>query len=368
MPVRGNTFKIFVGNLSDRTSSTDIRQLFEEHGSVVEADVVKNYGFVHMEKENESKAAIETLNGHSLHGKHIVVEASTGARKGGNQKTKIFVGNVHKDAKVDELKGLFEVYGSVVEADILTNYAFLHMDDEVQAQRAIRELDGYELHGLRLRVQESTSRVRQQAGMGNPDMCYRCGSGGHWSKECPRDGRLSGGGGGGGVGGGRYPPPPHPHAHAPYHDRERGSTRGYGGGGGGSSRYDPYPPPPPSYTRERLIRYREEFDRFGRYDRYYDEGMFESRYGDPPPPLPPLPPPMMRDSMYDHHRRPPLPPLPPPELPGYLRYGRRSPPPPRSRGIDSGSRRRSISPPPHSLQFHPPPSSRGYVPLTRRPY
>lgn len=102
------------------------------------------------------------------------------------------------------------------------------MDDEAQAQRAIRELDGYELHGLRLRVQESTSRVRQQAGMGNPDMCYRCGSGGHWSKECPRDGRL---------GGSRYP------------DRERG--RGFG------SRYDPYPPPPPpSYARERMMRYR----------------------------------------------------------------------------------------------------------------
>lgn len=55
----------------------------------------------------------------------MVVEASTGARKGGNQKTKIFVGNLHKDTKLEELKSLFEVYGSVVESDILTNYAFI---------------------------------------------------------------------------------------------------------------------------------------------------------------------------------------------------------------------------------------------------
>lgn len=55
----------------------------------------------------------------------MVVEASTGARKGGNQKTKIFVGNLHKDSKLEELKSLFEVYGNVVEADILTNYAFV---------------------------------------------------------------------------------------------------------------------------------------------------------------------------------------------------------------------------------------------------
>ena len=47
------------------------------------------------------------------------------------------------------------------------------MNDEVEALQAIRNLDGYELHGLRLRVQESTSRVRQTPGMSNPDMCYR---------------------------------------------------------------------------------------------------------------------------------------------------------------------------------------------------
>ncbi|CAL4197634.1 unnamed protein product, partial [Meganyctiphanes norvegica] len=174
MPVRGNTYKIFCGNLSDRTTGQDLRELFEAHGTVVEADVVKNFGFVHMEKEDDRKSAIEALTGHEIHGKEMVVEASTGARKGGNQRTKIFVGNLHKDTKIQELRNLFQTYGEVVEADILTNYAFVHMEIESEAREAIRELDGYELHGLSLRVQESTSRVRKSAGMGNPDLCYRC--------------------------------------------------------------------------------------------------------------------------------------------------------------------------------------------------
>lgn len=55
----------------------------------------------------------------------MVVEASTGAKRGNQKKTKIFVGNVHKDTQVDELKSIFAVYGSVVETDILSNYAFV---------------------------------------------------------------------------------------------------------------------------------------------------------------------------------------------------------------------------------------------------
>lgn len=40
------TFKIFIGNLADKTTNADIKPLFEKYGKVVECDVVKNYGFV----------------------------------------------------------------------------------------------------------------------------------------------------------------------------------------------------------------------------------------------------------------------------------------------------------------------------------
>jgi len=277
MPVRGNTYKIFLGNLSDAATSSEIRELFQTHGTVVESDVVKNFGFVHMENAEEGQAAIKALNGYMLHGKQMVVEASTGSRKVSNKKTKIFVGNIHKDTESEELKGLFAVYGNVIETDILSNYGFVHMSDEGEALQAIRNLDGYELHGLRLRVQESTSRVRPNAGMGNPDQCYRCGSSGHWSKECPRDSRGG---------------PPR----GSYHDRME--RRGYG-----AMRYDPYPPPPPMPPA--FARYRGG---------YYDEDPYERRYG----PLPPPPP----HHVDPYDRRPP-----PPPPSDYLRYSRRSPPP-----------------------------------------
>lgn len=40
------TFKIFIGNISEKTTANDIRPLFEKYGKVVECDVMKNFGFV----------------------------------------------------------------------------------------------------------------------------------------------------------------------------------------------------------------------------------------------------------------------------------------------------------------------------------
>lgn len=40
------TFKIFIGNISEKTTANDIRPLFETYGKVVECDVMKNFGFV----------------------------------------------------------------------------------------------------------------------------------------------------------------------------------------------------------------------------------------------------------------------------------------------------------------------------------
>jgi RNA recognition motif-containing protein len=40
------TVKIFIGNLSGDTQADDVRALFEKYGTVVECDVLKNYGFV----------------------------------------------------------------------------------------------------------------------------------------------------------------------------------------------------------------------------------------------------------------------------------------------------------------------------------
>lgn len=62
--------RIYVGNLSYRTSDDDLRVLFEQFGKVNSANIIidretnrsKGFGFVDMPNDDEAKQAIEKLD------------------------------------------------------------------------------------------------------------------------------------------------------------------------------------------------------------------------------------------------------------------------------------------------------------------
>lgn len=221
MPGTG-TFKLFIGNLEEKTQPNDLRPLFEKYGTVVECDIVKNYGFVHMENEQQGRDAIQNLNGYVINANPIKVEAAKSRRAPNTPTTKIFVGNLTDKTRAPEVRELFTKYGTVVECDIVRNYGFVHLDAHGEVNDVIRELNGKMVDGQPLKVQVSTSRVRPKPGMGDPEQCYRCGRSGHWSKECPRLMFSDRGG----------------YRDRMYHHR------------------DPYPPPPPPFLNRMMDGFR----------------------------------------------------------------------------------------------------------------
>ncbi len=73
--------KLYVGNLSYGTTSSDLEQLFGQHGAVQSAEVIsdretgrsKGFGFVQMGSDDEAQAAIAALNGQQHDGRPLTV-------------------------------------------------------------------------------------------------------------------------------------------------------------------------------------------------------------------------------------------------------------------------------------------------------
>src|SRR4051812_40689625 len=73
--------KLYVGNLSYNVNSSDLEQLFAQHGTVQSAEVIadrdtgrsKGFGFVQMGSDEEAQAAISALNGQQHDGRALTV-------------------------------------------------------------------------------------------------------------------------------------------------------------------------------------------------------------------------------------------------------------------------------------------------------
>jgi len=98
---------------------------------------------------------------------------------------KLYVGNIPFSATEADLREMFEAHGTIESINVITDretgrprgFAFVEMEDSESATKAMQALDGRDMGGRNLKVNEANERP-------------------------PRSG--GGGGGGGGGGRGRY--------------------------------------------------------------------------------------------------------------------------------------------------------------------
>jgi RNA recognition motif-containing protein len=129
---------------------------------------------------------------------------------------RLYVGNLSFQTQEDSLRDVFSEIGEVTDCKVITDretgrsrgFGFVTMATDDLAQEAIAQLDGADLDGRALRVNEAEERG---GGGGRGGFGGRGGGGGR--------GGYGGGGGRGGYGGGG------------------GGRGGYGGGGGGRGGY-----------------------------------------------------------------------------------------------------------------------------------
>ena len=206
------------------TDEARLREEFSQFGTVTEVFLPtergtqrpRGFGFVTLATRDAAEKAISKMDQAQLDGRTIRVNESRpkgerrpGLGPGGNgtfnasgkEEVKLYVGNLSFDTPEGEVRRLFEEHGTVSDCFMPTDrdtgkvrgFCFVTMPSS-DAETACNKLNGHELDGRPLRVNEAQPRG---GGGGGPPR----GGGGY------NDGY---GGGGGGYGGG-----------------------GYGGGGGG---------------------------------------------------------------------------------------------------------------------------------------
>ncbi len=86
----------------------------------------------------------------------------------------IYVGNIAFDASEDEVRALFASYGEVTNVNLLKDkftgqprgFGFVDMALDAEAQKAIHELNGRELRGRKLTVNQARPREERAPGGG----------------------------------------------------------------------------------------------------------------------------------------------------------------------------------------------------------
>ncbi len=146
---------------------------------------------------------------------------------------KIYVGNLSYDTTEEDLHLAFKTFGKVISAIIIKDkfsgqakgFAFVEMSSTTEGQAAIEGLNGKELKGRELNVNEARPRTESFRGgntggfSGSGSMGGSAGGGSGKREFGGGSGKRTYGGGKGGYGGGK--------------GGYGGGKGGYGGGGGG---------------------------------------------------------------------------------------------------------------------------------------
>lgn len=78
----------------------------------------------------------------------------------------IYVGNLSYGVSDDQLREVFEAYGEVSSAKVISDkysgrskgFGFVEMDNKAEAEAAIEQLDGAEIDGRAVKVNEAKPR------------------------------------------------------------------------------------------------------------------------------------------------------------------------------------------------------------------
>ena len=117
---------------------------------------------------------IASSDGPSRISANVAFHASIETRRGNELSKKLYVGNLPFSATEADLRELFEAHGSIESINVITDretgrprgFAFVEMEDTESATKAMQALDGRDMGGRNLKVNEANERPPRGGGGG----------------------------------------------------------------------------------------------------------------------------------------------------------------------------------------------------------
>merc|ERR1712192_69981 len=166
--------KLYVGNLPFQATEDEVSAVFSEYGDVLDIylpmkdGTPRGFCFVTMDPQGAENAMAD-LNGSNFQGRNLVVneplKKGEKATQRGRPQYKLYVGNLSFYTSQDTLYNIFSEFGEVYDVYLPTDpnndqprgFGFITMD-RADAAAAIEELDGLDLDGRFIRVNEAQGK------------------------------------------------------------------------------------------------------------------------------------------------------------------------------------------------------------------
>ncbi|CAL8285979.1 unnamed protein product [Lota lota] len=174
---------VFIKNLDKSIDNKALYDTFSAFGNILSCKVVcdengsKGYAFVHFETQDAADRAIEKMNGMLLNDRKVFVgrfksrkerEAELGAKA--KEFTNVYIKNFGDEMTDDQLKVVFDQYGKTLSVKVMTDpsgksrgFGFVSYEKHEDANKAVEDLNGTELHGKTVFVGRAQKKMERQA-------------------------------------------------------------------------------------------------------------------------------------------------------------------------------------------------------------
>lgn len=181
---RSGVGNVFIKNLDKSIDNKAMYDTFSAFGNILSCKVAtdeesssRGYGFVHFETEEAANNAILKVNGMLLNGRKVFVgrfvprkEREKLLGEKARRFMNVYIKNFGDDLDDDKLKDMFEKYGKITSAKVMTDdmgkpkgFGFVGFEDPENAEKAVEELNGKEVNGKTLYVGRAQKKSERAA-------------------------------------------------------------------------------------------------------------------------------------------------------------------------------------------------------------